>query len=189
MRTTCTCKKGMGFGSGVKIIAVSAGFSEFLGVNLNIAFRCRMQLLAKSHGRQYMATSRQHQCWVWKTSYTQYRLHNNYNHYGANRTNIPVTEVGGYRLIRWKKTSTTAKVQYAQDINSLRNSVSTEMLQGLRCGRVLSIAFGGAFTCTDNGVPDCNGLVNRESCESMEYADKCRCQRVWLDYLGRSVCW
>jgi len=52
---------------------------------------------------------------------------------------------------------------------------SAEILQSRRGGRSLSEIYGGAFTCADLDVPDCNGHVNRVSWEeSTEHADKCR---------------
>ena len=67
--------------------------------------------------------------------------------------------------------------------------MSVEILQAPRGGRTLSEAYGGALTCADLDASDCNGHINRVSFEeSMEHADKCRWQCVWLDYLGPFAC-
>lgn len=51
----------------------------------------------------------------------QYKLHNNYDQPGANRTNIPVPEVGGYRLIRRKKP------RPQQKYSTFRTSIHSEL--------------------------------------------------------------
>ena len=44
---------------------------------------------------------------------------------------------------------------------SLRDSPSTEVLQGLSGGGMLGLTDGSAFTDPDNGVPDCNKRINK----------------------------